>query len=391
MAGNTEFTAKDWLPEKSDIATRLDTSSRVSMTFWSDVWRRFKQNKLALFGIFIIAILVVLAIFGPMFSSISYSDQNREFALIPPTFDLHELEDERYVFITSSLNIFESTRKGKVLAAVPIVSEDLMARKRAFEIGGVDYIFDFSQKPYAILGAEGNSYPVTDKNVWNKTNPLGTDDLGRDLWIRIIYGARISLIVGLTASLVMLTVGVVYGGISAYIGGVVDDVMMRIVDIFRSIPRLLYVILLMVVFGSGLRTVVLTIGLVYWLGMARIVRGQVISLKSHEYVMAARVMGARTPRILLRHLIPNAMGPIIVTTAMNIPAAIFTEAFLSFVGLGVSAPQASWGTLANSALSGLMTYPYLLFYPAFAISLTVLAFNFVGDGLRDSIDPKLRQ
>jgi len=185
--------------------------------------------------------------------------------------------------------------------------------------------------------------------------------------------------------------GVVYGGISAFAGGWIDNLMMRFVDILRSIPRLLYVILLMVVFGSGLKTVVLTIGLVYWLGMARIVRGQVLSLKNQEFVKAAKVMGASNRRILFRHLLPNAMGPIIVTTAMNIPAAIFTEAFLSFVGLGVSAPQASWGTLANNALGSLMTYPYLLFFPAIAISLTVLAFNFVGDGLRDSIDPRLRQ
>jgi oligopeptide transport system permease protein len=167
--------------------------------------------------------------------------------------------------------------------------------------------------------------------------------------------------------------------------------MMRIVDILRSIPRLLYVILLMVVFGSGLLTVVIVIGLVDWLGMARIVRGQVFSIKNREYVLAARALGAKPKRILLRHLIPNALGPIIIETAMNIPHAIFTEAFLSFVGLGVSAPQASWGTLANNALSGFMSYPYEMFFPAIAISLTVLAFNFLGDGLRDAIDPRFKE
>ncbi len=199
------------------------------------------------------------------------------------------------------------------------------------------------------------------------------------------------MIIGFVASFVNLTIGLLYGGISGYLGGMADNMMMRVVDILRSIPRLLYVILIMVVFGSGLLTVVIVIGLVYWLGMARIVRGQVLSIKQQEYVMAARALGARRGRILLKHLIPNAMGPIIVETAMNIPAAIFTEAFLSFVGLGVSAPQASWGTLANNALSGFMTYPYEMFFPAAAICVTVLAFNFLGDGLRDAIDPRLRR
>jgi oligopeptide transport system permease protein len=209
--------------------------------------------------------------------------------------------------------------------------------------------------------------------------------------VRIIYGARVTIIIGFIASLMNLTVGVLYGGISGYLGGVADNIMMRIVDILRSIPRLLYVILLMVVFGSGLLTVVIVIGLVDWLGMARIVRGQVLSIKNREYVLAAKALGAKPKRILLRHLIPNAMGPIIIETAMNIPAAIFTEAFLSFVGLGVSAPQASWGTLANNALSGFMSFPYEMFFPAIAISLTVLAFNFLGDGLRDAIDPRFKE
>lgn len=391
MSDNIDFSARDWLPEKTEVSDRLGGAGRKSLTFWADVWRRFKQNKLSLVGMLIVLLLIVLAVFGPMLSEVRYSDQKRDLALIPPIFDLYELEDERYIFLSPALTVFETTRRGKVISSVEFTEEDLLNRIREFELGGKSYVFDFSKQPYSILSTEGKEYSIARRGVRNKLHPLGTDELGRDLWIRIVYGARISLLVGLTASLVMLTVGVVYGGIAAYVGGVVDDVMMRIVDILRAIPRLLYVILLMVVFGSGLKTVILTIGLVYWLGMARIVRGQVLTLKNQEFVKAATAMGARTPRILLRHLIPNAMGPIIVTTAMNIPAAIFTEAFLSFVGLGISAPQASWGTLANSALGGMMTYPYLLFYPALAISLTVLAFNFVGDGLRDSLDPRLRQ
>jgi len=182
-----------------------------------------------------------------------------------------------------------------------------------------------------------------------------------------------------------------YGGISGYVGGQLDNIMMRGVDIVSTIPMMLYVILLMVVIGPGLKTIMIVMGLVFWLGMARIVRGQALSLKEQEFILAAKTVGASTWRILVRHLIPNAMGPIIVALTMMIPNAIFTEAFLSFVGLGVPAPLASWGTLANDALGGLRSFPYLLFYPSAAICITMLAFNFLGDGLRDALDPRLRK
>jgi oligopeptide transport system permease protein len=224
-----------------------------------------------------------------------------------------------------------------------------------------------------------------------KEHWLGTDDLGRDLLTRIMYGARISLTVGFVASFINLTVGVVYGGISGYYGGHVDNIMMRIVEVLSGIPLLLYVILLMVVLKPGLQNILIALGLVYWLGMARIVRGQILSLKEQDYVLAARTIGADNWRIILKHLIPNAMGPIIVTATLNIPQAIFTEAFLSFIGLGVNAPMASWGVLANDALPSFQTYPWQLFFPAVAISITMLAFNFLGDGLRDALDPKQRK
>ncbi|MDI3270470.1 MAG: ABC transporter permease [Bacillota bacterium] len=220
---------------------------------------------------------------------------------------------------------------------------------------------------------------------------FGTDWLGRDLLTRVLYGARISLAVGIFASFIQLGIGVLYGGISGLAGGRVDNVMMRLVDILYGIPMLLYVILFMVILKPGLKNILLAIGLVYWITMARIVRGQVLSLKEQEYVLAARALGASPWRILLRHLIPNAMGPIIVTMTLAIPEAIFTEAFLSFIGLGVSAPMASWGSLASDALSGLRSYPWQLFFPGAAICLTMLAFNFLGDGLRDALDPKLRK
>ncbi|WP_018085955.1 ABC transporter permease subunit [Desulfurispora thermophila] len=249
----------------------------------------------------------------------------------------------------------------------------------------------------AIFGPYMSGHTYYDQDLLRINQPpgsqywFGTDNLGRDLFTRVWYGARISLSIGLLTSIICLVIGVLYGGISGYLGGRVDEIMMRLVEVLYSIPFLLYVILLMVLMEPGLKAIFIALGLVYWLNMARIVRGQVLALKEQEYVLAARLLGAGTWRILLRHLIPNTMGPIIVTMTLLVPEAIFTEAFLSFLGLGVSAPMASWGVLASEGLQGLRNYPWQLFFPAFFISLTMLAFNFLGDGLRDALDPRLRR
>lgn len=220
---------------------------------------------------------------------------------------------------------------------------------------------------------------------------FGTDNLGRDMFIRVLYGARISLSIGVVASLINLFIGVIYGGISGFIGGRADRIMMNIVDILYSVPTLLYVILLMVVFKPGLLNIYIALGISYWLQMARIVRGEVLKIKEQEFVLASSSMGASSRRILFKHLIPNAVGVIIVSLSLSIPDAIFTEAFLSFIGLGVSAPMASWGVLCSDGINTMRAFPFQLFFPAVAISLTMLAFNFFSDGLRDALDPKMRR
>lgn len=225
----------------------------------------------------------------------------------------------------------------------------------------------------------------------SKTFWFGTDELGRDLFTRCWWGARISLFVGISASLIDLIIGVLFGATAALLGGRQEEWMMRLADILYAIPYLLVVILLMVIMGPGISTIIVALTLTGWINMARIVRSQILQIKQQDFVKAAFALGASRKRVLLRHLIPNAAGPIIVTLTFTIPSAIFAEGFLSFLGLGVQAPIASWGTMANDGLSALRYYPWRLFFPATLISLTMLSFNLLGDGLRDAFDPRLRK
>ncbi len=300
--------------EKTDFAPLVreavkEQEKAPALGYWQDAWIRLKRDKIAMLGLGVICFLLLLAVFGPLFSSVSYADQD---------------------------------------------------------------LLQANQSPSAAH--------------W-----FGTDNLGRDLFIRVLYGARISLSIGIVASILNFVIGVIYGGISGFLGGKVDRVMMNIVDVLYSIPVLLYVILLMVVLKPGLINIFIALGIGYWLQMARIVRGQILSMKEQEFVLAARTIGASKRRILQKHLIPNAIGAIVVTLSLSIPDAIFTEAFLSFIGLGVSAPMASWGVLASEGVTSLKAYPFQLFFPAVAISVTMLAFNFFSDGLRDVLDPKMRR
>ena len=302
------YNAEEFLPLSAEERFSAETL-RPSKTYWADVWSRLKTDRLAVFGLAVIAIVILFAVFAPMLSQYEYDEMD----------------------------------------------------------------FNFS-----------NDSP-------SLTHLVGCDMFGRDLFVRVAYGARISLAVGFLASFISLFIGVIYGGISGFKGGKTDDVMMRIVDVIYSVPAMIYVILLMVVVGPGLKSIFITLGISYWAPMARMVRAEVMRIKNEEFVTAARVIGASSSRILFRHILPNAMGAVLVTLTFSVPGAIFTEAFLSFVGLGVSAPMASWGVLSSDAVPALAIYPWQLFFPAGAISITILAFNFLGDGLRDALDPKLRK
>jgi oligopeptide transport system permease protein len=282
---------------------------RKSLSYWQDVTRRLRKDKLAMIGLGFVIFIALAAIFGPMLSRYSYTAQNLSNGNIGP---------------------------------------------------GASHWF-------------------------------GTDKFGRDLFVRVLEGARISLTIGLVASILSIFIGVIYGGISGYFGGIVDNIMMRIVEAIYAIPMTIYVILIMIVLKPGLISIILALTISFWVTMARIVRGQIMSLKQQEFVLAAKTIGASNMRIILKHLIPNCLGQIIVTLTLSVPDAIFQEAFLSFIGLGIPAPLASWGSLASDALGGYQLYPYQLIFPALAISLTMLAFNLLGDGLTYALDPKMRR
>src|SRR5690606_22616781 len=250
----------------------------------------------------------------------------------------------------------------------------------------------------AIIGPHLNGYTYyeqdfTKKNLRpNAEHGFGTDASGRELFTRAWDGARISLFIGLMAALIDFVAGIIYGGISGIRGGKVDNVMMRIAEVLYAIPYLLMVILVMIVLERGLWAIIIAMSITGWIPMARLVRGQVLQLKEYEYIQAANAMGAKTSWILRRHIIPNTMGPILVNVTLTVPTAIFAEATLSFLGLGIPAPKASWGTMANDALGSILIGNfYQLFFPAFLISLTMFAFNVFGDGLRDARDPKPRK
>ncbi|WP_371819500.1 oligopeptide ABC transporter permease [Exiguobacterium sp. s52] len=309
-----------------------------SLNFWQDAWMRLKKNKAAILSLSVIVILVLLALFGPMLSGRDAYEQNISQAKLPPK-----------------------------VTGLEWAGFDGMAN-----LGGRDINF-YEQKN-------------VEENFW-----FGTDYLGRDLWSRVWEGTRISLFIGLMAAIIDTVIGVAYGGISAYFGGRTDNIMQRIVEILTGVPNLILIILFILIFDPGVFTIILAMTITGWIGMSRLVRGQILKLKNQEFVLAARTLGASSNRLIFKHLIPNTLGAIIITLMFTIPSAIFFEAFLSFIGIGLQPPQASLGTLINDGYKELRTFPYLLVIPSVIIVLLMVSFNLLADGLRDAFDPKMRK
>ena len=318
-----------------------------STTFFRDGMRRLRKNPLAVFSFWVLVVLIIIMIFAPVVVPYSYEE---------------------------------------------IITVEGVRDKGAANLAP----FQYSEREQAYM----EKY-----NVRIFPHIMGTDELCRDYFIRVVYGTRVSFLVGIFASLMVLIIGTIYGSISGYMGGKVDLVMMRIVDIIYSLPDLLVIILLSVVFketmdfsnvpiigklGTNMVSMFIVFGLLYWVGMARMVRGEIMGIKQNEYVLAAKSMGASSSRIIRKHILPNCLSVIIIMTAQEIPSAIFTESYLSFIGLGVALPMPSLGSLANAARSGMQSYPWKLVFPAAAIVLIVLAFNLIGDAMRDAFDPKLK-
>ena len=323
-----------------------------SVSYWADAWRRLKKNKVAMIALCVIIFLVLFAFVGPAFTGYSYSMQMRGEENWPP--------------------VWEKPQESVL---------------RKAETDGVTF------------------------DPWKHV--LGTDNLGRDNLTRLMYGTRISLCIGIAATLIVVVIGSIVGSIAGYAGGAVDVIIMRVTEIIYSIPDVLIILLLSTAIkanlteyinshtgwwpeflntmGGNLVGIFVTFGLIYWVSMSRIIRGQVLMLKQQEYVTAARALGASSSRIIRRHLLPNCIGQLVVTACLQIPSAIFLESFLSFLGMGVSAPLTSLGSMASDGLSGIYTYPYRLIVPAIVLSVLILSFNLFGDGLRDALDPRLKK
>lgn len=411
-----------------------------SISYWKDALRRFRANTVSMVALFVFLACLFFAFIGPYLIPYNYADQYRTSQKLGP---FEYSEDEQIARLAERVGSgFYATalRPGSITGIDP--------GNYYFKSGGKYYAFTITTltdevifildrtaadplKLYSETAVQNGAWAdytaisVTDTPAEGATqlklvkrvfpHVFGTDSSGRDLMARTMYGARVSIIIGVVAALIVLIIGSLYGSISGLAGGPVDFVMMRIVELIYSIPEVLIVLLLQVVLkdplkawfdansdtsafvramsdlGAGIVSIFITFAVLYWVTMARIIRGQVLMLKKQEYVTAATALGASNGRIITKHLLPNCIGPLMITTCLQIPSAIFLESFLSFLGLGVSAPMASLGSLCSDALQTITLYPYRLVFPAIVLTIIVLTLNLVGDGLRDALDPRLKK
>ena len=433
-----QLNEEDFAPAaESEKASMVETHKSIS--YWRDAWRRFRANTVSMVALAIFILCLLFAFLGPRLIPYNYSSQYRSSQKLAP-FEYSKGEELIRSNVAGKYDGFFATAlqpgsktaiskgdyyisfKGQTYAfhldkaieksvlILDLDSENVLSviKESALKKGDAK-----SFTPIALTDtpAEG----AKELKLVNRVFPhvFGTDSAGRDIMARTMYGTRVSIIIGIVAALIVLVIGSIYGAVSGLSGGAVDIILMRIVELIYSVPEVLIVLLLQVVLkdplqewfdssqtafakamgdlGSGIVSIFITFALLYWVTMARIVRGQVLQLKKQEYVTAATALGASNRRIIRRHLLPNCVGQLVITTCLQIPSAIFLESFLSFLGLGVSAPMASLGSLCSDALETISIYPYRLIFPGIILTIVVLTLNLIGDGLRDALDPRLKK
>ena len=430
---------QDLSPDDFASASRQEKDDfiqdRQSVSYWKDAWRRLKKNVVAMVALGVIVFLFLFAFVGPLLIPYGYDEFNKGAENLYPYHytleDTQRVNDEIASRTQSDVvDVDEMIAQAKAEAekkGEKFTKKDeavIRAKAKAAAKPSEDYSEEQSVDEDSVrkeLGIKKHIFGYSQAELERKANGekvfphvFGTDMYGRDILVRVMYGARVSMSVGVFAAILVLVIGALYGAISGYCGGKVDAVMQRIVELIYAVPEMLVVLLIATalkpiltdyvnssgtsplksfvnVLGPNLISMFIAFGLLYWVTMSRIIRGQVLQLKQQEYVTAARALGASGGRIIRRHLLPNCIGQIVVTTCLQIPSAIFLESFLSYLGVGVSAPLPSLGSMATDALSGMYTYTYRLIVPSVILSIMILAFNLFGDGLRDALDPKLKK
>ena len=384
-----DLTAQNkWEPLATDNSDREKIWSK-SRTFAGDVWFRFRRKPTAIAGFVIIIALMLFALAGPLFTPYDYSVQNLEVVNVPPVMKVYQIPNGDYLYITTALKVISVTPDGKLSGQLRKVRDESDKSMTIFDADGTEVALYYGGSPYVIADeATGSIYPS--KTMWNKSYILGTDALGRDVLTRLMYGTRISMLVALMAAFVNLIIGILYGGISGYLGGTVDMIMMRITEIINAFPRIVIVTLFIMVAGTGMFSIIMSLVIKDWVNTARMVRSQFYRFKGREYVLAARTLGVRDMALIFRHILPNSIGPIITSSMIAIPTAIFSESFLAYIGLGLQAPEPSIGVMLSQGQKVLLHYPSQVVFPAIVISLLMISFNLFGNGLRDAFDPTLR-
>lgn len=423
-------------------ATSNEKESMVQMhksvSYWKDAWRRFKRNHVSMGALAVFILILIFAFIGPMFVDYSYEEQYRSSQKLDPMEYSEKEQMVQQIMKDGADAVYATSIQSGSMTAIKKGNWYFERDKKVYAFSlekGVEkatLIFDADAENPVTIGydndwengafkevtvIETTETPAEDAQELKLSKGVfphvfGTDSQGRDLMARCMYGARVSIIIGVVAALIVLVIGSLYGSIAGFCGGKVDFVMMRVVDIIYSVPEVLIVLLLQVVLkeplqtwfdtstfplvqalsnlGVGIVSIFITFALLYWVGLSRIIRGQVLMLKEQEYVTAATVLGASSTRIIRRHLLPNCVGQLIISTCLQIPSAIFLESFLSYLGLGVSAPMASLGSLCSDAKETFLLFPYRLLFPALILTAIVLTLNLIGDGLRDALDPRLK-